>query len=266
MLISKQFIYLELHKTGCTHTRDILYRHCKDECEIIGKHNTYEQIPRKYREIFKERIKIANIRNPWDWYVSLWSFGCQGKGGLYTRLTNGIDIKTFVKEKLNILYPKLNPSFWANLYSDPEDKENFRIWLKYILLVNKHSIGEGFKESSISNIVGLLTYRYIKLFTFFGTEILNSLSSLTELEHHDSRNNFIDFIIRNEHINKDIISISKDIGIDSSAAKSVIKAISNKRTNSSIRNKDYKVYYDDETANLIREKEYFIIKKYNYAF
>ena len=88
MLITDELVYLELQKTGCSHTIKILSALNNKNCKIIGKHNTYDSIPKEDQGNFESKLKIGNIRNPWDWYVSLWAFGCQKKGGLYNLVTN----------------------------------------------------------------------------------------------------------------------------------------------------------------------------------
>lgn len=39
------------------------------------------------REGKRGRVVAAAIRNPWDWYVSLWAYGCMGEGGVHGHLT-----------------------------------------------------------------------------------------------------------------------------------------------------------------------------------
>ena len=75
MLITDKLVYLELHKTGCTFTRLVLAELFSDSCRIVGKHNLVETIPQDVLGDFETKTKIGNIRNPWDWYVSLWAFG-----------------------------------------------------------------------------------------------------------------------------------------------------------------------------------------------
>jgi hypothetical protein len=90
MTITDDFIYLELQKTGSTHVTKLLQQLHKNNFVKIGKHNTIKTMPKHVLVGFESKIKVGNIRNPWDWYVSLWSFGCQKRGGLHKMLTKPI--------------------------------------------------------------------------------------------------------------------------------------------------------------------------------
>jgi len=189
MLITDEIVYLELQKTGCSHTLEILKELYNKNSKIIGKHNTYDYIKKDDLGNFESKLKIGNIRNPWDWYVSLWAFGCQRKGRLYNLVTNQNKGKLFSKkraksllrEKIGFNYPKLDSKVWSKLYLDPFKIENFSSWLKLILTFGKHDIGEGYKNSEMSSFAGLLTYRYIKLYTYGGKKYAKKICSLSEL-------------------------------------------------------------------------------------
>ena len=80
MFISNKLVYLELHKTGCSHIRRILS--IALDGELAGKHN------KATKDLFTERrVFVGSVRNPWAWYVSLWGYGCDGNGVLHQRLT-----------------------------------------------------------------------------------------------------------------------------------------------------------------------------------
>ena len=138
MLITDKIIYIELHKTGSSHTREIFLEMYGGGCKIAGKHASYDSVPEDILGNFEEKLKIGNIRNPWDWYVSLWAFGCQQKGGIYNYLTSDYKIKrlskkgvkSFIKRTLKKEYPRLDHNIWNKLYSDSNDYKNFNTWLK----------------------------------------------------------------------------------------------------------------------------------------
>ena len=80
MFISDKLVYIQLQKTGCTHIAKLLADLFKGK--QIRKHGcaTPDQI--KEHDYF-----VSSIRNPWDWYLSLWTFGAQGRGSLRRNLT-----------------------------------------------------------------------------------------------------------------------------------------------------------------------------------
>lgn len=82
MYIADKFVVIEISKTGTTHINRILGETVKGE--TIGKHNS---APGEL--IGSNKTFVASIRDPFDWYVSLWSFGCKVKerDAVYRRST-----------------------------------------------------------------------------------------------------------------------------------------------------------------------------------
>ena len=273
MLVGEHLIYFELHKTGCTHTREILKKLGPAGGKVIGKHNTYDTLSHAELGDFANKIKVGNIRNPWDWYVSLWAFGCEGKGGLYERVVNGIPgssgiigvFKSLAKSLIRRENARLAPELWGELYSDVRNTANFRLWLRTILEVGDHSIGEGYKESPMAHFAGLLTYRYIKLYTYEGRKAVRKLQSMNELLEYNRDNNFIDIIIRNEDIHGDLVAAASKLGYAAEKVEQVVNSFQ-ERTNKSTRERDYTHYYDQEARQLVGDYEKFIIDKHGYQF
>jgi len=133
----------------------------------IGKHNaaTHDQI-------ISNGHFISSIRNPWDWYISLWAFGVEGKGGLFNRLTKRNFLHSLKsgtrpppKKIFNHFYELTrNVTSWHDVYDKSDKVESFRKWLKLIHNpCNSHLLGEGYGNTVISNLCGFMTYRYLKL-------------------------------------------------------------------------------------------------------
>ncbi|WP_258105484.1 sulfotransferase family 2 domain-containing protein [Marinoscillum sp. MHG1-6] len=271
MLITDQIIFFELQKTGCTHTRRILSTLYADNHQIIGKHNAYDTVPKKVLGDFEGKTKVGNIRNPWDWYISLWAYGCQHRGGLYRRVALNNYLFLFSKKRfLDLIntgpygrYPKLDTQLWQQVYSDVNNYENFNAWLKLVLQSKEHGIGEGFKIGNISQFAGLMTFRYFQLYAY--RKKLNSVHSLKELRDFDQKENFMDVIIRNENLHSDLLENVDKLKCSQEELTKVLGSFA-KRTNTSERDKDYRKYYDEESVKLVQQKEKFIIEKYGYSF
>lgn len=271
MLITDKIIFIELHKTGSSHTRKIFLDVFKDNCEILGKHDSYFNISENHLENFQGKIKIGNIRNPWDWYVSLWAFGCQKRGGLYNYLTSPYQIKLLSKKGLNFLirnisgleYSKLNRNKWESLYSDPYNIQNFNSWLNLLLDKSRHDIGEGYKMSKISKFAGFFTYRYLRLYTY--NHKFDLIKSYQDLVNYDNNENFMDIILRNENLDENIIDISEKLGFTKNELKTILSKNKSK-TNVSKRSHNYRTYYSNRSVELVEKYEKFIIDKYNYTF
>src|SRR5690554_3025232 len=78
MFVTDKLIYLQLPKTGCNSSRKII----EDTCGGVQK-----QIHSPLADYNTQKKIAGNVRNPWDWYVSAWAYGCANRGGLYNRLT-----------------------------------------------------------------------------------------------------------------------------------------------------------------------------------
>lgn len=150
------FRFIHLAKCGGTHTR-----------EVLNKFYNYRE-PSKDKNV----TNIGVIRNPFSWYVSLWAFGCSGKG-------------TFRRELLKV-YPEA-----IELYADSSDVKLFRKWLKFVLNLNK-KINDIDPAIMSKNQVGLMGCRFINEYGVSGKKI----------QH----------FIRMEHLSNDLIAIMKKLG------------------------------------------------------
>ena len=172
MFIAKNFIYVELPKTATTTVNHWL------DALVVGKREGKHNKPVK--EHFSGQHKfIATIRNPWDWYLSLWSFGCKRRhrSGPYKAFTQwrpfslahgfrnnpysaGLGVTTrFLK---GMFY-----DFKANkdLYADINDPERFRRWLR-LILDNRNAwlLSGNYAYSSVSGFSGHLSFSYARLY------------------------------------------------------------------------------------------------------
>jgi hypothetical protein len=272
MLLNERFIYLELQKTGSTHTRNILKKIPGLNHEIYGKHSLIGELPENLVSGFKDKLKIGNIRNPWDWYISLWAFGCMGQGMLFRNLTKKdyfLSKRAFKRMLTNVLNGKSafkNISFtnWNQFYTDPKNIRNFRCWLKLILDSKKVDLGENYKKLPISDKIGLLTFRYLRLYTENGQENLAVVSDLNSVFQLDKELNFMDVIFRIETLHEDILNAHQYLNCSKRNLNDILNNF-DKKTNSSVRG-DKLPYYDRETFDLVNRKESLIIQKYGYDY
>lgn len=170
MYVADRLVFVELHKTGGTHISTCLARLAPGE--QVGKHN---RVPPALRD----RFVIGSVRNPWDWYVSLWGYGCDGKGAVFQTVTRGLDIG-YLWRDLGIEmgssgYPvgtvlrqtvadlQRPAAAWRRLYRDVNDAGAFREWLQMMMDVSRRfDVAEGFGFSPVSRWAGILTHRYPK--------------------------------------------------------------------------------------------------------
>ena len=276
MFVTDKIIYLDLNKTGCTHIRNMLeetiggYR--------SGKHNRID-FP-----IDKKKV-IGSIRNPWDWYVSLWAYGCSGKGSIRGVTTSEHsmfrqylgqmvgEVKTgrlFPSKSIaNIIANSQKPiRKWKDSYSDSADPEKFRQWLRMVYDPSRrYDLGEGYAQSTIWKQTGLLTYRYLWLYSR-NIEFLKSnklIQNYNEISEIDTKENLLYCTIKTESLEYDLLKCLDLCGYTlTSDQKEKILLGSQEKLNISIHKKPI-FYYDEETIELVRKKERLIISKYNYS-
>lgn len=278
MFVTDKLIYLQMDKTACTHIASLLSRHIGGQ--QIGKHNWLDDYETK-------KYICGSIRNPWEWYVSTWAFGCQGEGTVRGRVIvpecqKFLDFFKYKLRSTNSPYSSKNIQFedlwlhftneikkpairWRDTYKDYQNPENFRKWLKMIYdPLRKWDFNEGYSESSISKFAGLMTYLYCNFFIkdFFQTKNFRGINTFEELKKLDNKNNVLDYTIKVESLGNDFIQMLEKFGYNiDGKTKDLI--LNSGKTNVSKRLKANH-YYDEETINLIAEKEKLIIEKYNY--
>ena len=267
MFVSEGLVFLELHKTGCTHIRNFLSEAVAGE--FVGKHNQAD------REMIKQggRKILGSIRNPWEWYVSLWAYGCDGKGAIYNRAVSETEReKIWLRRKKSRSTNRFSRikiaaiSEWQKVYARSSDPEAFRQWLRLIHdPQNSEIVADGYEYSRFKHCAGILSYRYLKLFCSFAGENspMQKLTSNNELMEFDNTNCFIDYFIRNEKLERDLMEAFQRFGYELRA--DLVDRLKNKpRTNTSSRRLPIDAYYDLDSIKLVREREQLIIRKFGY--
>lgn len=285
MFESENIIYIQLEKTGCTHIASLL-------SELFGgtqikKHNPLDNFD-------TDKLIIGSIRNPWDWYVSLWAFSTKGDETIYKNVTkrsikNALkrfsgsdDQANFTKWLKNaplkrgiatgsnsfrgIWAESQKPvSLWRQSYEDPYDPAKFKLWLKLIMDSRRaDDLGNGYGQHAIGKFAGLMTYRYCRLYlkNFLRESRINTINSLDSLYHLDKTANVLDGMIKTENLESDLLEVLKKSGL-SLSEEQVKQVLDRPKINTSQRF-DTGVYYDSETVALVASKERFIVDKYNY--
>jgi len=274
MYVADRLVFVELHKTGGSHIGKLLSKHVPGL--QVGKHN---RVP----DALRHRPVIGSVRNPWDWYVSLWAYGCSGLGSVRKQCTRRVDIRYLLEELSHEMGRKWNtPSVlarqliadvikpvksWKGVYADPESPEQFRTWLRMVLDEDRRfDVAEGFGFSPLSGCAGLMTYRYVKLFARLDQRLYNdsSLSTNSGVRAAFESSRLAGFIIRTEHLEDDFIAALAWAGYELDAdAQASVRASRAARTNKSER-REASYYYDEETIDLVKHRERLIIDTHGY--
>ena len=278
MFVGKNLIYLQLQKTGCTHIARMLSESI--DGEQVGKHN---RLP----ETRVTQYVAGSIRNPWDWYVSLWAFGCGGRGSIFHKTTRRQSVADSLR-RLNkeALRRKRLPTRrlltqirdettkpvdrWRDAYSDSSDPVRFRTWLKMILDPARRADHDehGYARSSVGAVAGLLSFRYLRLYSSDLSAVTSPdrFDSVESIKDFDQQTNVLDGIIRTESLEEDLLAVlaAADYRLTRTQRDHILAGKSEKANTSKRRDVSY--YYDDASIELVRNKERMLIEKYGYSF
>ena len=273
MFENDEFIYVQMHKTGCTHITSILSDFLGGEQTSghmdLGKHNPVTPNQLKDKKLF-----ISSIRNPWEWYLSLWTYGVQGNGKLMLRLTQRNFFRTVVEAFKN---PRINHKnltselfknirIWRALYNDSGDIYAFRKWLKLIHAPsNCCMLGERYGDTMISDWCGFMTYRYLYLCCFKIEQLYDrkSIQCYADLVQFEKDNCYIEYFIRQENLAGDVCSFIEKFKHLSQTDKANI--YEKKRINKSKRSLLISDYYDQTSVDLVYERDRLLVEKFNYS-
>ena len=274
MFVSDHLVFVELHKTGGSHIGKWLQELLGGQ--QIGKHN---RIPAHLRK----RFVVGSIRNPWDWYVSLWAYGCAGEGSVRRQVSRRLNL-AYVWRQLGREMGRTSPSFleafvqvahdamkpvgtWEAVYRDPFDAGAFRAWLQLIHDPERSfDVGEGYGFSPVSRWAGLLTYRYLKLFTSLDDTLYSddAPASVEEAKAIWERQRIVDFVVRNEHLEVDLLAALERAELQlANDDRERLLSGREERTNASKRLPVHH-YYDNASSDLIARREALILANHGY--
>lgn len=219
---------------------------------------------------------ISSIRNPWDWYVSLWAYGCSNRGRIYidaTRSKLGGALHVLKMSKSNLVIRrnvhmhlidelKRSPSLWVKRYANADDPEAFKLWLKAIMSDDKTALSQfGYSRLAISKSVGLYSFRAARMAIEepIWDAVVPHLTSPDELKTFWEEKNLIQRYIRVEYLEDDLSAILNDLGNDVTSAE-----LKTTKINSS-KHRHFSEYYDQETVELVNQRDQLVIQKFGYS-
>jgi hypothetical protein len=244
----KDLIFLQMQKSGSTHIAKLLSEIFNGPApnEGKGKHSRATEA-----QINSGKMIVSSIRSPWDWYISLWTFGCSGKGGLRHRVADA-------KEN----GPQSSQESWAAVYSDKSNVNNFRKWLHMIFSSKNISLIREGHDMDID--CGFMTYRYIRLcWREQRLQRRASTKTYTEsLTQQDIEQCYVNYFIKVESLEDELCRIVNMIRpLTAKEQKSIYEL---ERTNASSRVHLTQEYYDRETIDMVQLHDSLIISKFGY--
>ncbi|UWQ53266.1 hypothetical protein [Leisingera caerulea] len=275
MFLSDEFVYVDLNKTGSVSVLNWLQALKFPQRQVKHHLKPDEAI------VSSGILKFATIRNPWDYYLSLWSYGVKrkGKSGPYLALTRFRPFKSrgytqnpygAVTGFVPALLAAARQDRTANLqlYSDPDNPEAFRAWLRKVMDPKLAPVLSGaYYSSRLHRCSGLYSYRFCNLYCS-GSKTLHSgrLRDPAALEEWAEENCYIDRFLHTETLGADFRSVMLEHKLaKAETLDSVIGAGKpmNASRSAAAKRSDF---YDTETRQLVAERESLIINRFGYQF
>ena len=264
MIIGKNFFISEMPKTGTTFLRNFFSQY--NDIELTIHHETLNENKRYYLLKFKNRI--GTIRNPYEWYLSLWKWSCRER-------TGSLIYKDLISIRLKLRRLKLNHRLFSYvftqitkdrkklkiLFDDVNSKKNFNKFLNILLSFKKrHLIGSEYSFVPFENL-GYMTY------IFFSQNVLrenynvmyNNNYKLREILSLNNSNLYTNNFFKTENLNK---NLKKFLLKNNFKIKSF--EILNNNSTPKFLNKNLKKFFSRKNILLIEKKEDYIFKKFRY--
>lgn len=262
----KHFVFSHLPKTGGTFITNVLqkvwekYKITNKQLLLLGhtqplykEHQIYfsncQDQKFKGKSLNRSEVFVLGcVRNPFDFYLSAWGFGCKnGKN------TGGILLL------LKSFFPHL-----VYLYDDINNIENFRTWLSFILQLDKSELWK--IDSFVKNVpisarqeynLGMMSYRTCIL--YFGGNYKN----FANIDIDDN----VDYMVVNhgKHtttLNEDLLQVLQKINVPCSEEDLKLPKEQAMISNAFI----YHKYYDEASKQLVYDKDKVLFERYNFHF
>lgn len=267
MYLANNILLLEMPKAGSTFMRRFMDNYFGgDKISKIGVHNGIADEHVKKRILNGELHVINTIRNPLDWYVSLFAWNSNGQGiykhiGLNRYDMNIEGFKTVLRNPL-VLFRNLEN--WKGVFADSKSKELFTTYIYLLLNKHPHHVDVGFGK--VADSLGYMTYRFLELNTFDFKQCRSKIiSTSSDINQFYSENKVPVNFLRLEHIQTDLLAISSKIGLDENKTREVLNKLeNNNKVYNSTDRETWEYYYTEHNKQLIQKKDSLIYDLFGY--
>ncbi len=202
--------------------------------------------------------KVAGCPGTWTWLVRNLAVSAAQSGGKTRR-----HLRRFMKSRR---YPH---DRWLETYGDHGSAVCFKKWLRLVFNPQwAHMISKGYSRTPMYQNVGFMTYRYLRLYTRDASALTTDhrLQDIQLLCAFDAEQNILDFTIKNENLEKDLVQALTLSGyeVTEDMRREIVEGTRKRHKVSNHRAIGY--YYDSESVEWVSQRERFLIEKYGYDF
>jgi hypothetical protein len=252
----KNFIYLDVYKTGSTHIEHLL-KLITTEPEI--RKNRHAPLTKVHPIRGKSgKFVFATVRNPWDWYVSMWSYGHTKENPLFNHIKEAVSEAEF-KALYDVNSPTTSFPLWLRSIHDPG-------FLARILK------GHRLPKSGLANFMGFYTYRFMRVTLPYPELLLRQpfIRSLDGAIAMQKRLHQYDVILKSETLDDDfadfVVTHRSRCGFAEKAGD-VVRKNAAAHKNTSVRTlSSYQDYYTDDLRDLVGRRDRLFIDLFDYSF
>ena len=255
MIEYDSFIYLDVYRTGSTHVIALLGKIADEKRVRKLRHSSLTR--GRPLGLDGGKLVFTTVRNPWDWYVSLWAHGAGGKSTIRKFLSLHLDADEL-----------------AHLYDRNDPATSFRRWLQ--LMHNPQFLERVMKEylpqSGLAPIIGLYSYRFLRVTTRFPRLLLRNVfvRNPQSAEAHLRRFGAYDIVLHTETLSTDLITfVERNRGrcrFKPDAAEIIRKADETPANASRRSLGSYRDYYDEEGAALVANRDRLFSDVFGYRY
>jgi hypothetical protein len=255
MIEYDRFIYLDVYRTGSSQILKLLP-------QLTGKKPVrffrHASLTKAHPLGFTGgKLVFATVRNPWDWYVSLWAHGADGKSAIRRYLT-----------------ARLAGAEVERLYDRADPATSFRLWLSAIsdpVLLDR-IMEEHMPQSGLAPVMGLYSYRFLRVTTRFPRLLLRSafIRRPGDALRHLQRFKAYGEVLHTEALDAEFALLvarhGARLGLVADAAER-LHAAAGVRANASTRSlSSYRDYYDAASARLVADRDPLFAEAFGYSF
>ncbi len=235
------FVYLEMEKAASTFVAKFLREHTTERLLQARKHCGMEA------DCDRSKFYFTSVRDPMDACISLYSYGCRGKGALRIALSQ----------------EGRSGSYDGTL-------DGFGRWLHHLLdPANVAAFGDGSRpDGAIAGLVGLQSHRFLRLVIPGAESVLLACASKDDIRRAYEERRVIDDIVRFENFTADFARLLRGrLAHAFGDAEAAVRAMQSERRRNRSRRVD--AGRDDfipapALIARLREREWFLYEIFGY--